>query len=102
MAKKLLKINFNFIGEKLEMQEPICNGCCCFSLRTGGLIIGWFNALVGCFGFVITISFLGYKLQEYSDETYVNLHNIYELTIVDKSACKYLILSWLNVLMDPK
>ena len=72
------------------MKEPICNVCCCFSLRTGGLILGWLNALIGFFGLIITISVLGYKLTEDSDATYVDMNNFYGLRFVDKSACKFL------------
>ncbi|KAL7044119.1 hypothetical protein ACKWTF_001795 [Chironomus riparius] len=68
------------------MKEPICNGCCCFSLRTGGLIIGWLNSLIGLFGLIITISVLGYKLSESSDLTYVDMNDFYGLRYVDRTA----------------
>ncbi|XP_070504090.1 uncharacterized protein [Chironomus tepperi] len=66
------------------MQEPMCNGCCCFSLRTGGLIIGWFNSLVGFFGMVIILSIMGYMLQQSSDTPYVDMDYYYGLKYVDK------------------
>jgi hypothetical protein len=63
--------------------------CCCFSLRYGGLVLGWFAIIIGFGGFIITTAFLINKLYEYADEDSVGLYSLRFRERVLKSSCKY-------------
>ncbi|CAG9798784.1 unnamed protein product [Chironomus riparius] len=58
----------------MATKEPMLDRCCCFSLRSGGLVLGWLAIVIGFGGCIITTGFLFNKLYEYSNDDSINLY----------------------------
>ena len=68
------------------MKNLKANGCCfCFTLRTGGLILGWLYTVFGFLGSVIVFGALAYLLSVNSDNDIILIG---DRVIMDKQTCK--------------